>query len=137
MLLMTILIAIIVLAGLIYLFLRRFTVIRINGASMFPTLKHGQIKLLDRLIVRELETCTHDNVDNYTNRIYVFQSPDGTIVIKRLVYVSVNTNGKDFWFEGDNPPESHDSRHYGFVRIGDIYGELVDTKDFWKRLFIL
>jgi hypothetical protein len=60
------------------------------------------------------------------------------MVIKRLIYISQNSMGLDFWFEGDNPDHSKDSRHYGFVRRGDIYGELVTShKDFWKRLFKL
>jgi signal peptidase I len=139
MLLTVIAIVILILIGLIYLFLRRYTIIRINGDSMFPTLKHGQFRLLDRKFFREtVHKITYSNTSKFTGRIYVFQSPTGTIVIKRLIYISVNSLGYDFWFEGDNPPHSEDSRHYGFVREGDIYGEIIeDAKTFWKRLFIL
>jgi signal peptidase I len=120
----------------IFLFVRRFTIVRINGDSMFPTLKDGQIRLVDRLFIQENLSKIPSNVDDYTDRIYILQSPTGRIVIKRLIYISVNTMGMDFWFEGDNHEHSEDSRHYGFVRSGDILGELVDFKTFWKRVFI-
>jgi signal peptidase I len=140
MLLTVIAIAILILVGLIYLFLRRYTIIRINGDSMLPTLKHGQFRFLDRKFFRENLCKFSDPMRDFdfVGRIYVYQAPTGTIVIKRLTYISSNSLGYDFWFEGDNPPHSEDSRNYGFVREGDIYGEVIsDFKTFWKRLFIL
>jgi signal peptidase I len=134
MLLSILAVAILILIGLSYLFFRRFTVLRINGASMFPTLKDGQIRVLDRKI--DLTEIYEHNINQYTNRIYVYESPSGLPVIKRLIYISYTAFGKYFWFEGDNPEHSEDSRHYGFVQQEHIYGELVtDFNTFIKRLF--
>jgi hypothetical protein len=120
---------------ILFLFVRRFTIVRINGDSMYPTFKDGQIRLLDRKFISENLDQIERDTEPFLNRIYVYQSPTGSVVIKRLVYISMNTMGLNFWFEGDNADNSEDSRHYGFVRSGDIYGELVDFKTFWKRLF--
>jgi signal peptidase I len=118
----------------IFLFIRRFTIVRINGVSMLPTLKPGQFRIVDRINFSRSLDDVAKNPDKYTDRIYIVQSPTGRIVIKRMIYISVNTMGLDFWVEGDNKDHSEDSRNYGFVRRGDILGELVDYKTFWKRL---
>lgn len=137
MLLMGISVVIIALIGLMsFLFSRRFTVLRINGNSMFPTLKNGQFRLMDRRI--KLSEITPYNMTSYISRVYVYENPIGLPVIKRLVNVAFTGFGHYYWFEGDNPEHSEDSRHYGFVQEENIYGEMItDWKTFWKRLFTL
>ena len=103
-----------------YFFLRfksRFTVIRINEFSMWPTLKPGQIRVMDRHFKRFL-----------INNIYVYLSPitlndDEYYVINRLKKFRNTEDG--LYFEGDNLIDSHDSRHYGYVNQSAVLGELV------------
>lgn len=133
MLLISIIIAIILLAVLIVIFFRKFIVIRVNQRSMYPTLKDGQVRLVDRrydpTYIRGIE-----DMDTLKGRIFVIWSPDGLPIIKRLTYVS-QSNNPEFWFEGDNPDESMDSRQYGFLQAEGFIGELVPWKDVIRRLF--
>lgn len=95
---------------------------KINGRSMYPTLKDGEIYVVRRVYPR-LERPK-------TTKIYLFKHDNRTF-IKRLFTVAPvkyeyqrrllkkiwerNQIHTGCWFLGDNPPESHDSRDFGFV----------------------
>lgn len=86
----------VLLVTLIYL----FPPVRVEGESMMPTYKDGEIVLSTRFFkVREGDVC-------------VYQSPTGEVVIKRLIY----RKGKTLlYFMGDNRDFSLDSRYYGYI----------------------
>ena len=115
-------------------FINRFTLIRVDGESMSPTLKHGQFLFVDRAI-------TPQYIPNFGERvlkgaIMVYYSPQGKPVIKRLTEkVRVSETETFLWFEGDNKENSIDSRDYGFVLPERIYGEAVNFSTFLKRTF--
>lgn len=119
---------IVLIAVLLYFFAKRFTIIRVNGVSMLPTYKHGQIKLIDRIGFRLFDP------KKLTGRIFVIDSPTGVIAIKRLIYVSENHYGFLYWFEGDNSDHSEDSRAYGFVESDAILGEVITLPTAINRL---
>ena len=79
-----------------------FPFIRVVGDSMFPTYIDGQ--LLPSMRVARF-------VPLYDGRVYVFRSPDGKTVIKRLAY----HDKRKCYFLGDNATVSYDSRAYGYV----------------------
>ena len=79
-----------------------FPFIRVVGDSMFPTYHDGQF-LPSMRVTRFVPL--HDG------RVYVFRSPYGETVIKRLAY----HDKRKCYFLGDNAIVSHDSRAYGYV----------------------
>lgn len=79
-----------------------FPFIRVVGDSMFPTYRDGQL-LPSMRVTRFVSLCD--------GRVYVFRSPDGKTVIKRLAY----HDKRKCYFLGDNATISHDSRAYGYV----------------------
>ena len=79
-----------------------FPFIRVVGDSMFPTYHDGQF-LPSMRVARFV--ALHDG------RVYVFRSPDGKTVIKRLAY----HDKRKCYFLGDNATVSYDSRAYGYV----------------------
>lgn len=115
-------------------FVRRFTIIFIEGESMSPTFKHGQIRLVDRHV-------SPSYVKNFGKRVkkgavLTYHTPDGKNVIKRLRAKSeVSETETLFWFEGDNLDYSRDSRDYGFVSQERIYGEVITLGTFLLRTF--
>lgn len=134
MLLISIIIAIILLAVLFGIFFfRKFIIIRINKRSMYPTLKHGQVYLVDRRINAEYIKGLVDK-DVLKGKIFAIWGPTGQPIIKRLTYIS-QTPVPEFWVEGDNPDESMDSRQHGFLQAEGFIGELVPWRDVLKRLF--
>jgi phage repressor protein C with HTH and peptisase S24 domain len=107
---------ILVVSVFLYLFFSRYSIGRIRENSMFPTLKPGQIVAVDRRfkIIKQ--------------QIYAFESPipySERVLVKRLKKYALNGY---CWFEGDNPKESRDSRHFGFIAEHDIVGEVVPLK---------
>lgn len=130
-----IIIGIILITIILFLFSRRFTIVRINGNSMLPTFKHGQIRVVDR---EYLDLYFHDVIKNgmsvLIGKIFVIHTPKDVFAIKRLKCVSETSAGIYFWFEGDNADNSEDSRHYGFLQQDDIIGEVITFKQAIKRI---
>ena len=79
-----------------------FPLIEVVGDSMFPTYHDGQL-LPSMRVARFVPLCD--------GRVYVFRSPDGKTVIKRLAY----HDKRKCYFLGDNATVSYDSRAYGYV----------------------
>jgi len=83
-----------------------------EGNSMYPTLKNGEAVLVDR----EAEIEVGD--------IVVAKHPVEQIseIIKRVQ--TINEHGH-YFLVGDNPDDSHDSRHFGAVTREYIKGKVV------------
>lgn len=130
-----IIIGIILITIILFLFSRRFTIVRINGNSMLPTFKHGQIRVVDRKYINVYyKDIIKNGMSVLTNKIFVIYTPSNVYAIKRLKYVSETPAGIYYWFEGDNADNSEDSRHYGFLQQDDIIGEVITFKQAIKRI---
>lgn len=84
---------------------------RVEGDSMLPELKNGDIvlvKKIENLQVGDIVVANHP-----------FRK---TFIIKRITEIS--TGGKLF-LKGDNPQESTDSRTFGEIDKKDILGKVV------------
>lgn len=90
-----------------------FPIIMVDGLSMYPTFKHKQLLLSTRIFVKPVAGC-----------VYVYESPQGETVIKRLWF---ERDGK-YYFVGDNKDHSFDSRHYGGVYRDCIISKVLCTK---------
>lgn len=116
---------IVVVIILLFRFIRRYTIIRINGDSMLPTYKDGQLRIMDRLFLKDKHDWVRQNPDLLVNRIFVIRTPEGQYAIKRLISISQTIDGLYLWFEGDNKDNSRDSREYGFLTLDAVLGEVV------------
>lgn len=105
----------------IVLFFSRFSLSMVFGRSMFPTYKEGDICIIDRRYQ-----------DIKVGSVYCLQSPvENKVLIKRCTYYASSLEeNRAVYVVGDNGDESHDSRHFGFVPITNVIGEVVWT---WKR----
>lgn len=125
-----------VIVVLVFRFFRRYSIVRVVGDSMFPTLKDGNIRIVDRLFLREKQPHIMQDTEVLKSRIFVYYSPThGQPVIKRLVEIATTIDGVFLWFEGDNKDFSEDSRAYGFITLDSVVGELVPLKTVIKTLF--
>jgi signal peptidase I len=119
------------------LFAFRFTLVRINGSSMEPTFYDGQFKFVDRKYYKEylLSGTKVMNFPLLEEKVFVIQTPQNVLAIKRLVSVTQTLQGTYFWFEGDNKDHSVDSRNYGFIVGEAILGEVITAKQLLKRIW--
>ena len=100
-----------------------FPLAKVNGRSMLPTFKDGSLLLTTRLFNRDKLKI---------GDIYVYKriNEDGQeiAVVKRLTNIT-SLPYEDYdnllFFEGDNPEESYDSRHYGFINAEDIIAKVL------------
>lgn len=104
---------------------KTFFLTRVSGLSMFPTFKEGDV-LLIRPVFNKIEL-------PQVGDIYIYDKDDRQ-VIKRLTAVFPTPclyyyYQYQCYFEGDNPPESYDSRHYGTIYWRKIKFKVV------KKLF--
>lgn len=96
----------------------------VNGRSMLPTYKDGDVLLTTRLFNRNKLKI---------GQVYVYKrvnEDDGQehLVVKRLTdVVSYPLLGLEnqCYFEGDNPEESYDSRQYGFINAEQIVSKVI------------
>ena len=80
----------------------------VSGQSMTPTLQEGLFVFVD----------TKRQVQK--GDIVILQHPENThiVVIKRCIALSDNL----IWIEGDNPPQSTDSRQWGWLPLASLIG---------------
>lgn len=121
-------------AGLLVWLHRRLVAVRVTGASMLPTLADGS-----RLWVRRVRPDRVRAGDVVLLRAWVAGTAQwrGGWVVKRVAAVAgepvpsvlVHRRTEDGRVPsgfvavlGDNPAESRDSRHYGFVPIAAVVG---------------
>jgi signal peptidase I len=99
-----------------------FEVVVVSGDSMLPTLMNSQL-----LVIKKFK------LKFSIGSIYIYKSPDGSEVVKRLVRIRKRTWGSKnpliLHFEGDNKHYSKDSRHYGFVTEKDVIGKVI----YWRK----
>ena len=96
----------------------------VNGRSMLPTYKDGDVLLTTRLFNRNKLKI---------GQVYVYKrinEDDGQehLVVKRLTdVISYPLLGLEnqCYFEGDNPEESYDSRQYGFINAEQIVSKVI------------
>lgn len=98
---------------LVFYFL--FPVILVIGDSMYPTYKDSKYLVSIRVLFKS---------QMRVNDVYAYKSPEGRIVIKRLIKIK---NGK-YFFEGDNRKVSHDSRAYGYIPFKNIKAHIFNSE---------
>lgn len=96
-----------------------FYIIVIDGNSMYPTFKSGDICLAKRI--------NHPENEKFkVGDIYVYVPPytqeKSYLVVKRLVESRGNL---DLYFKGDNAKESYDSRAYGWVSYKNVKAKIL------------
>ena len=96
-----------------------FPVVQICGYSMFPTLIDREV-YFGRRIFRKSK-CKVGNIYIYRPP---YESDEERFVIKRLMYIQ---DGK-YFFLGDNPDDSYDSRYYGYVDSKNVVAQLLTRK---------
>ena len=105
-----------------------FPILKIEGDSMYPTLKEGDYLLATRVFNRYGMKKGH---------IYVFRSPadKNRYLIKRLTHeCECAYNGPPwriqmaYFFVGDNLGDSYDSRNFGWVDQSAIIAEVIFPK---------
>jgi nickel-type superoxide dismutase maturation protease len=91
-----------------------WTLARVTGPSMSPTVRHG-----DRLLVRRVRP--HDAVGPGDVVLARFPSRPELLVVKRVCRAVPGGH----WVEGDNPMVTDDSRAYGVaVVVGRVVARL-------------
>lgn len=116
-------------------FILRFTVVRIDGESMSPTFHNGNFVFADRYFSPKYSLTFGEKVKS--GQIFIYYSPNGYIVIKRLDHVIKISDAEYlYWFEGDNKAGSRDSREYGYIHEENIIAEVISFGTFIKRIFL-
>lgn len=100
---------------LVPLLLCNFPLAIVEGNSMYPTYKDGSVLLATRLFNIE-----HLKVGD----VCVYQRGEN-LVIKRITRINPTGDSYSFYFEGDNPTDSYDSRHYGYVEEERIVAKVI------------
>lgn len=94
-----------------------FPVAVVTGHSMHPTLKDGQLIVAKRLSLRAKVKA---------DGIYLISSPSGVVAVKRLK--RFDKENDLYYFLGDNPEASYDSRDYGYLSREDIIAKVIFYK---------
>ena len=91
---------------LVLLLICNFPLALVEGNSMYPTYKDGSVLLATRLFNIE-----HLKVGD----VCVYQRGEN-LVIKRITRINPTGDSYSFYFEGDNPTDSYDSRLYDMLK---------------------
>lgn len=103
---LTVIVVVVVVATIGYILNKIFYVVIVEGESMMPTYKNGNILFAMKYVSpSQLQI----------GKVYVFHSPVGRVAIKRLTRYTEISGDKCCFFEGDNFNNSLDSRNYGYV----------------------
>jgi|ERR1700722_5282809 len=87
---------------------------KIFGSSMIPTLKAGDMVLVNKI--------AYWFSSPKKNNIIAFRDPrDGKTLIKRITKIE----GESYFVQGDNKNLSTDSRVFGMIRRSDILGKVI------------
>ncbi|MEE4251374.1 MAG: nickel-type superoxide dismutase maturation protease, partial [Alcanivoracaceae bacterium] len=97
----------------------------IPSASMYPTLKPGDLIIVD--------TWAYRGSAPEVNDIVTFMLPNkpGHVMVKRIA--RTEDAGVSYIMLGDNPNDSEDSRHFGGVPRASVHGKVVRTVDALKH----
>lgn len=100
----------------------KWELIIVSGASMYPTLKDGDIMLVDK------------NPKEYNIKdIVVLDDPEifDELIVKRIENKYTGLTGENrIWLLGDNRDNSLDSRQFGWIKESNLTGKVIKT---WKR----
>lgn len=111
------LLTLLVIIGILYLTRRfLFELIRVNGLSMYPTYKGGEIVLIKKF-----------NLHLKKGDIVVVTPPGYPLAIKRIKTCIAD---KYFYVMGDNVDNSLDSRVYGGLTKYQIEGKVIKS---WQK----
>ena len=110
---------ILILLGLAFLYL--FPIVEICGDSMYPTLKNGELYISRRVF---------DKRECKPGHIYVlvppYDSDEQKYIVKRLISLEDSSYIlRKYYFVGDNPDRSYDSRAYGYVPCTNVISEVI------------
>jgi len=87
---------------------------KISGSSMLPTLKTGDMVLVNKVAYWFSSPKKND--------IVAVRDPrDGKTLIKRIIKIEENS----YFVQGDNKNSSTDSRVFGMIKKTDIIGNVV------------
>lgn len=98
-----------------------FPIITVCGDSMFPTYHDGEI-LVGNSLYPKKKLKAGDVI------LYYAPNSDKRIVIKRIDHLFRKDGVTYFYCLGDNPPQSCDSRNYGFISQADIICKVVNQR---------
>ena len=103
--------ALLVVVLIVLLIVYSFPLAVVDGDSMYPTFKNGDILLCRRVFMSKRR--------HYSpGEILVFEAPyedEKYLVIKRVSFFVEQKGTKYLYFLGDNPNKSYDSRMYGLL----------------------
>jgi signal peptidase I len=136
-----------------------FKAVRVDGESMAPTLRPGDVLMVDTLeapearlgvyvidvpderkgpLIKRLVGLPGDVMTNTFGRVFASGvevyprdgSPPDSWYEARPAYAHLRGSGLElpadaYYFMGDNPPESRDSRHFGAIESAAVQGRVV------------
>lgn len=104
-------------------FIRNFAIGRVEGDSMYPTFRDGEIFLIRKR-----------NFGIKAESVYLFQVEKYGYIIKRLAEIKVTAwNGnKSYYVLGDNTENSLDSRDFGYLPETSVKGKVIKIT-FWRN----
>ena len=94
----------------------KYKLLMVSGSSMYPTLKEGDVLLVDKRA--ELEE----------DQIVILKDPQNSkkVLVKRIIVL----DSEYAWVEGDNNGNSRDSRDFGEVSRTNIIGKVIKV---WEK----
>lgn len=124
-----------------------FQFCKVSGASMEPTLKEGDVLLINKiskdyerydvvvvvhngvLLIKRLIALPGETIQIKDNDIYVNGSKINDVVscntMPRLAENKIQLSENEYFVLGDNRPNSYDSRDIGPVNKNDVIGKIV------------
>ena len=106
-----------------------FDFIVAQGNSMEPSIKNGDILIVNRLRYGIRLPLRQKYLIRWAQpkagEVVVFYTPTGEIAVKRCVEIIDNSQHKRFYAIGDNGLASYDSRSYGSVPVENIIGKVL------------
>ncbi|MEK7534257.1 MAG: S26 family signal peptidase [Patescibacteria group bacterium] len=95
-----------------------FSLFKIEGHSMEPTIKNGQSVLASSLPYFFSKPKMGD--------IVVFRKNE-RVLMKRITKIDQSDDGKKYFVKGDNEKDSMDSKRFGWISKNDIIGKVIYT----------
>lgn len=105
-----------------------FSIKRVNGNSMYPTIKDNQVVLIN------------NSVNKLDRGDFIVFYNDGMMLVKRIIAISGDTveqvdgklcvNGKELFETNENASEKIYIKENKYFAVGDNYDESYDSRDF-------
>ncbi len=113
---MDIVLSLMAITAAVLVFIRPFSFFRVCGRSMLPHYRDGDIVVCDTFFFR---------FAGIGAGCAAAAAAGGRHVLKRITAVSFLGGRRFFFLLGDNPRESADSRHFGWIKEKDIAGRVL------------